>query len=563
MKPSIMSSNRTRPSSAFRRLSGTLLSLILLSAPTAALAHGGHGDEFQGGDHAAQPTDGIQVDADTAKRIGLKVESVAKQQLAIGIKATGQIEASPSRQVEVTNPAGGTVVKLFVQPGDTVKQGQALAVITSAELAQLRVEAFDRQAETSGTVQEAQTNLLLAQQNYQQQQRIAQTAIDQARTELRIAQEQYDRDIELAQQGALPRRQSLESEARLATARKALTEAESRLQVLEASADLKRAQTAVQVAQDRAKLSTATYGTRLRQLDAAPNADGTITITAPIAGRIADREVTLGQSAQDAGAPLMTIVDDRTVLATANIYEKDLKQVAIGQPVRVTVAGFPDRTFEGRVTVVGAVVEGETRVVPVKAEIENLDGALKPGMFAELEVTTSRTTASVLAIPRSALVEVNGKQMVYVQNGGAYQPVEVTMGETAGDWVEVKSGLFEGDMIVTQRAAQLYAQSLRGGSKAETKAEPATEASAAPNLPLPWWLILPIGGAIAGGAFWAGRRTQSKLVPALVPAEANGHSSQLAREQLYRNGHGGISHSPALPHHSEADADAQPPHHPR
>lgn len=518
MKFSIMSSNCTCPSTAFRQWSGAMLSLILLSTPmstpTAALAHGGHGNEFQGGDHAAQSTDGIQVDADVVERIGLKVEPVARQRLAIGIQATGQIETSPSRQVEVTNPVGGTVVKLFVQPGDTVQQGQALAVITSAELAELRVEALDRRAETAGTVQEAQTNLLLAQQNYQQQQRIAQTAIDQAQTELRIAQEQYDRDQELSQQGALPRRQVLESEARLATAHKALAEAESRLQVLEASADLKRAQTAVEVAQDRAALSTATYSTRLKQLGTQANPDGTITITAPIAGRIADREVTLGQSAEDAGAPLMTIVDDRTVLATANIYEKDLNQVAIGQPVRVTVVGFPERSFQGRVTVVGAVVEGETRVVPVKAEIDNLDSALKPGMFAELEVITDRTAESTLAIPRSAVVEVNGKQTVYVQNGNAYQPVEVRLGRIAGDWVEVQNGLFEGDMIVTQRTAQLYAQSLRGGSaKPETEAE--VETNAKTNT-LPWWMLALGGSAIAAstfaaGTWWASRRARQSL----------------------------------------------------
>lgn len=506
MKTSLSSSLK-RPFSTVHPLSAALLSLLLIGTP-AVLAHVGHGNEFQGGDSAAAPVDGIQVDAETAKRIGLKVEPVTRQKLALGISATGQIETSPSRRVEVTNPAGGTVVKLFVQPGDAVKQGQALAVLTSAELAELRVTALDRQAETAGTVQEAQTNLTLAQQNYQQQQQIAQTDIAQAKTELRVAQEQYDRDQELATQGALPRRGFLESEARLAIARKALTSAESRLDVLEASADLKRAQTAVKVAQDRAKLSAATYGTRLKQLGATANADGTITIKAPISGRIADREVTLGQSAEDAGAVLMTIVDDRTVLATANIYEKDLKQVAVGQPVRVSVAGFPDRSFQGRVSVVGAVVEGETRVVPVKAELDNSDGALKPGMFAELEVVTNRASEPVLAIPRSALTEVNGKQMVYIQNGSAYQAVEVTLGKIAGDLIEIQKGLFEGDMIVTQRANQIYAQSLRGGTTAP-EAAPETAASAE-TAGTPGWMLLLGGSAIAAVTFAAGRASRRR-----------------------------------------------------
>ncbi len=495
-----------------RKLSRALLSLLLLAAPAAVLAHGGHGDEFQGGSEATS-ADSVKVDAETAKRIGLKVEAVALRRLAFGTQVTGQIETTPSRRVEVTNPAGGTVVQLFAQPGDSVQEGEALAVITSGELAELRANALDRRAETTGTVQEAQTNLQLAQQTYTRQQQIAQTSIAQAQTELRVAQERYDRDRELTAKGALARRDLLESEASLAEARRAATEAQSRLDVLDAGAEKDRAQTALQVAQSRAELSTETYDTRLQQLGANANEDGTITITAPISGRIADREVSLGQSSEDAGAALMTIIDDRTVLATANVYEKDLSKVAIGQPVRVKVAGLPDRTFSGEVTVVGAVVEGDTQVIPVKAEIENADGALKPGMFAEVEVVNQSSSAPVLAVPQSALTEIKGQQVVYVENGGSYQPVEVTLGKAAGDWVEVKSGVFEGDRVVTQRVAQLYAQSLRGGGETEAAVE---EVDIAERSGLPWWVMLPVGGAIAAGAFWIGQRSQKKPVPLLT-----------------------------------------------
>ena len=547
------------------KLSGALLSLLLLTAPVAVLAHGGHGDEFQGGSEATS-ADSIKVDAETAKRIGLKVEPVALRRLAFGTQVTGQIETAPSRRVEVTNPAGGTVVKLFAQPGDSVQEGEALAIITSGELAELRTSALDRRAETTGTVQEAQTNLQLAQQTYARQQQIAQTSIAQAQTELRVAQERYNRDQELTAKGALARRDLLESEAHLADARKASTEAQSKLDVLDAGAEKERAQTALQVAQSRSELSTSTYDTRLQQLGANANEDGTITITAPISGRIADREVSLGQSAQDAGAALMTIIDDRTVLATANVYEKDLQQVAIGQPVRVKVSGFPDRTFSGEVAVVGAVVEGDTRVIPVKAEIENSDGALKPGMFAEVEVVSQNSSAPVLAVPQSALTEIKGQQVVYVENGGGYQPVEVTLGKTAGDWVEVKSGVFEGDRIVTQRVAQLYAQSLRGGGETEAAAE---EVEVANSSGLPWWVMLPVGGAIAAGAFWTGRRSQPEQVPVLVSDAKEFFSSESTLAEPLRsriaNGNGHIGHIESLngnahklPRAPELDAAQEP-----
>ena len=283
---------------------------------------------------------------------------------------------------------------------------------------------------------------------------------------------------------------------------------------MEAEAQLKRTQAAVEAAQSHLRLSDTAYQTRLSQLGTGANEKGLVTVTAPIAGKVADREATLGQSFEDAGGKLMTIVNDNKVFATANIYEKDLSQVKTGQQVSIKVASVPNRTFNGRIAVIGSVVEGETRVVAVKAEIDNSGGVLKPGMFAELEVLTKQTSTATLAIPSSAVVEGNGKKQVYVQNGNAYQAVEVSLGQTSGDTVEVKTGLFEGDMIVTGRATQLYAQSLRGGSKQkdnEHTEAPSQAETKTPSLPVPLWLVGVGGGAIAtiafiSGAFIAGRR---------------------------------------------------------
>ncbi|MFQ4140525.1 efflux RND transporter periplasmic adaptor subunit [Nodosilinea sp. PGN35] len=491
-----------------RSLPQLALLMLLLTPAGAALAHAGHGDEFQGGGAGTHPA-GIAVDAEIADRIGLIVEPVKRQILAFGVKATGQIEASPGRQVTVTNPVGGTVTKLLVEPGQQVEAGQALAVITSGELAELRVTALENSAERQGDVQQAEADLQLARQSYEQQQQIALRAIEAARTDVRVAQEQYDRDAELAAEGAIARRELLASEAGLADAKRALAEAESQLEVLSARTGVAQAQTALNVARSRSQLSSQTYQTRLQQLGATANADGTITIKAPIAGTIADRDVTLGESAQDAGAVLMTIVDNRTVLATANIFEKDLPQVSPGQRVRITVASLPDQIFEGQITTIGSVVDGETRVVPVQAELDNTQGTLKPGMFAALEVLTESTSEAVMAIPQSAVVEANGQTLVFVRNGNAFEPVEITLGRTAGDQVEVLSGLFEGDEIVTQRANQLYAQSLRGGNAEATEETVTAETVATPGIP--WWAMGLGSGAIAvttfaAGMWWAKRQ---------------------------------------------------------
>ncbi|MEA5594095.1 efflux RND transporter periplasmic adaptor subunit [Rivularia sp. UHCC 0363] len=605
----MVKSYRSQQSTAIRCIFGTFLSLSLL-APLSVMAHAGHGDEFQSGSDAAGTPSSVQVDIDTANRLGIKVEPAKKQRLDIGIKTTGQIETLPDQRVEVTAPLTSKVVELLVKPGSKVKKGQTVAVIASPELVELRVGSQEKQADAQGELQKAQADLKLAQENLDRQQKISDAEIAQTRSQLAaataqynrdlalvnqrgvlkvaqenlkrqrqiaaanvaqttievaVAQEQYDRDRELVEKGALPRRQMLESQAKLSKAKAELARAKSspevvqaesevkkaevdlplrelrdsqsrvaevqtqlkraiaRRDVLEAQAQLKRAQSDVKVANSRINSSNTTYNTRLQQLGTTANAKGLITITAPIDGIVADREVNIGQSLQDAGGKLMTIINDNQVFATANIYEKDLDKVKTNQKVIVKVASLPDITFAGKISRIGSVVEGETRIVPVQAEINNPNGQLKPGMFAELEVLTDKTEADILVIPNSAVVDVNGKKTVYVQNGNAFQPTEVSLGQTTGNMVEVKAGLFEGDMIVTQRAPQLYAQSLRGGSAKEKDKKAGTlhtevMQSNSNSLPIPLLLITAAGGSlitilgVVGGNFLRNRRKGSSFV---------------------------------------------------
>ncbi|MEA5502543.1 efflux RND transporter periplasmic adaptor subunit [Halotia wernerae UHCC 0503] len=524
---------RFQPIVTMRCVSGTLVSLLLLASPVVVLAHSGHGNEFQEESEATPATNSVQVDTQTAQRLGIKVEPVKNQRLALSIKTTGQIETLPSKQVEVTTPiAGAKVVELLVEPGALVKQGQPVAVVSSPDLVELRVNSQEKLAQGQADLQQALADLKLAQQNRDRYQQIATAEIVQAQSQVAFSQEKYDKDQELVAQGALPRRNALESQTQLAQAKADLAKANSRREVIEAENQLQRAQASVEVAKSRIHLSNSTYETRLQQLGIRGNAKGLVTVTAPISGKVADREVTLGQTFQDAGGKLMTIVNNNQVFATANIYEKDLDKVKTGQRVSVKVASVPNRTFRGRIAVISSVVAGDTRVVPVKAEINNPVGVLKPGMFAELEVLTNQTSSATLAIKSAAVIEANNKKVVYIQNGNAYQPVEVTLGQTSGDMVEVKSGLFEGDMIVTQRAPQLYAQSLRGGGKKEEQiSKAAGEKQATSNSSLFWWVGLGGGTALAtvafiAGIFWANRRIQSRLLPSL-DTQIIDHNSKL------------------------------------
>ncbi|MBD2516576.1 efflux RND transporter periplasmic adaptor subunit [Nostoc sp. FACHB-973] len=501
---------RFHPIVTIRYVSSTLVGLLLLANPVLVLAHAGHGNEFHQEGEATPATASIQVDSQTAQRLGIKVEPVKSQRLAVGIKTTGQIETLPSKQVEVTTPiAGAKVIELLVEPGALVKQGQPVAVVSSPDLVELRVNSQEKLAQGQADLQQALADLRLAQQNRDRYQQITTAEIAQAQSQVAFSQEKYDKDRELVTEGALPRRNGLESQTQLAEAKANLAKANSRREVIEAENQLKRAQASVDVAKSRINLSNSTYETRLQQLGIRGNAKGLVTVTSPISGKVADREVTLGQSFQDAGGKLMTIVNDNQVFATANIYEKDLDKIKTGQRVNVKVAAVPNRIFTGRIAVINSVVAGDTRVVPVKAEINNPGGVLKPGMFAELEVLTNQTSSDVLIIPSAAVVEANNKKVVYIQNGNSYQPVEITLGQTSGDMVEVKTGLFNGDMIVTQRAPQLYAQSLRGDTK--KKADEHTETAVqTTKTKIPWWIAAGGGAALVtiafmAGTFWASR----------------------------------------------------------
>jgi membrane fusion protein, heavy metal efflux system len=620
----------------------TILSLLLLTAPTAVMAGAGHdhsgAGSFQGG---SDSNNSVNVDKETAQRLGIKVEPAKKQPLDVGIKTTGQIETLPDQRVDVTAPMTSKVVELLVKPGSKVKKGQPVAVIASPELVELRVGSQSKQADALGALQKAQADFRLAKENLDRQQQISNAEIDQAKTqltaaqaqysrdsalvnqrgvlkvaqenlkrqrqiaqaeiaqattELAVAQEQYDKDKGLVENGALPRRQMLESQAklertkaelaraknlpsvvqaesevqkaevdlplrelrdsqsRLAEAQTQLKRAQTRKDVLEAEAQLKRAQADVEVAQSQIRLSNTSYNTRLQQLGTTANAKGLITITAPITGTVAERSVSIGQSLQDAGGKLMSILNDGRVFATANIYEKDLGNVKNGQRVRIKVASLPSQTFEGRITQIGTAVQGETRVVPVQAEINNLAGSLKPGMFAELEVITDKTSSALLAIPSTAIVDANGKKSVYVQNGNAFEAVEVTLGQTSGDMIEVKTGLFEGDLVVTQRATQLYAQSLRGGSKKEGENDKGQENHEEEtqvkgnSFPIPMWLMTAGGGAgITALAFGASnllsnRRKRSHLSTVGVSGEE--FINLKTETELYLDNHQQSSLSP-------------------
>jgi cobalt-zinc-cadmium efflux system membrane fusion protein len=174
-------------------------------------------------------------------------------------------------------------------------------------------------------------------------------------------------------------------------------------------------------------------------------------IAAPIAGIVVDRQVGPGQYLQaGGGTPIFTIADPSSVWLLANVRETDSGLVRPGQAVEVHVLAYPNRVFKARVTHVAAVLDSVTHRLPVRAEIENLDAALKPEMFANFRILTSDASNSA-AVPESAVVYEGSAAHVWVLKGdGLLVYRSIKTGRNNSGLVEVLDDLKPGERIVTK-----------------------------------------------------------------------------------------------------------------
>lgn len=186
---------------------------------------------------------------------------------------------------------------------------------------------------------------------------------------------------------------------------------------------------------------------------------GTFTLRAPKAGTIIERNLTIGQVV-DPTQILFSGVDTSWVWASADIYEKDVAKVMIGEKAFVTLDGIASEPFEGELTYVGTVINKNTRTLPVKATLTNTAGLLKPGAFIQLVIHLNEKKKSI-AIPRTAILDAETKKdgkhehIVYTREGNKFIPRKIEVESHDSSIVEVLSGLKPGETIVTQRVYQL------------------------------------------------------------------------------------------------------------
>ncbi|KZC01479.1 Cu(I)/Ag(I) efflux system membrane fusion protein [Methylobacterium sp. PvP062] len=150
-----------------------------------------------------------------------------------------------------------------------------------------------------------------------------------------------------------------------------------------------------------------------------------------------------------AGDTLFRIGDISVMWVLADVPERDLAGVRVGQPVTLRLRSAPGRTFSGKVGVIYPQVNPETRATRVRIELPNPDGALLPDMYAEAEIATG-TGKPVAAVPDDAVIDTGARQVVLIDRGeGRFEPREVKVGIRGGGYTEIRDGVVVGDRVVT------------------------------------------------------------------------------------------------------------------
>jgi cobalt-zinc-cadmium efflux system membrane fusion protein len=406
---------RLAPRAQFSLL-GFAIALLIAGfiASPAALHLLGFGEHEAAPDETASQVEGQAFKATDRQWAALKIQPVQVHVFQDASQTDGKIAIDDDLVTPVFSPYTGRVTRLIAHAGDTVRRGDPLFGIQATELAQ------------------AQNDLITAVSNLK-------TA--KAQLNLAATNEKRQHELYLAQGAALKDWQ-------------------------QAQVDLANAQGGL----NTALISLAAVRSRLRilgksdhdidQIESTPDillVNAETLVAAPIGGTVVQQQIGLGQNivsaSSGASTPAYIIGDLSKVWLVANAREDDAPRLHIGDPVEVHVAAYPDRVFKAKLTYVGASIDATTHRLPVRAEVENPDGALKPEMFARFRIITGADVSSP-AVPENAIVYEGEDTHVWLANDKAKTLAirQFKAGRISNGMVEVLDGLKPGDLIVTSGA---------------------------------------------------------------------------------------------------------------
>lgn len=335
----------------------------------------------------------------------IKTVKVKRADLKLEIVSTGTV--TPDVEVVVKSKAGGEITSFPFNEGDKIKKGETVVKL-------------DPKTEETRTKQ-AEAVVL-----------ISRAKLDKARVSLKDAEVKLKRSKELFGEGIISRQELDDAEITLEKSRTDLKLAEA--EVLQSEEAFKEAKERLDDTQ----------------------------IKAPFTGTILNKDVDVGHvisstlSSASEGTPLFTMANLDNIYVNAQVDEVDISKVAVGQTATVAVDSLPGRTFNGRVERIApkGKVERTVTIFDVVIIITDKDkGLLKPGMTAAVSILTD-VVKDALIVPNEALRTKNGAIGVYVMQGGLPNFVKVETGKTDGILTEVRSGVKEGEEVVTSSLKQ-------------------------------------------------------------------------------------------------------------
>jgi HlyD family secretion protein len=377
----------------------------------------------------------IAVGVFAASRGGTKIDpsklaKVEKGDLAKSVVATGKV--TPIVKVEVKSKASGIVKKLLVDYGDHVKQGQLLAQLDKVEI-EAQVE------QSRAALEAAEANLHSTQADLER------AKVDAESPDVPLLKRAYDRATGMAKDGVVSASALDDAEKNYEMALNKQNVSKAQVTVLKA----KIAQAQAQVAQDQANL---------KQLDEQLSYTD---IVSPIDGIVLSRDVQMGDAVSSilvlgsSATLVMTLGDTSEVYVKGKVDESDIGKVYLGQPARIKVESFKDKSFTGKVTKISpmGVEKDNVTTFEVRVSIQNPGGELKAEMTANAEIILEEHK-SVLQIPEGAILyDKDKKASVEIPNPkgkDGKDKIAVNIGISNGAKTEVLSGLKEGDQVVLQ-----------------------------------------------------------------------------------------------------------------
>ncbi len=359
-----------------------------------------------------------------------KLAKVEKGDLAKSVVATGKIE--PITKVEVKSKASGIVKKLYVDAGDKVHKGQILAELDKDEIqAQVNSQRANLQA--------AEASLISTQADYER------AKVDAEGVDVPTLETAYHRSEKMQKEGVV-------STAARDDAQRAYIMAVNKQNVAKAQVGVLKAK----ISQAEAQVQSAKAN--LAQLEEQYTYT---TIVSPLDGVVLSRDVELGDAVSSilvlgsSATLIMTLGDTSEVYVKGKVDESDIGKVYLGQPARIKVESFKDKSFTGKVTKISpmGVEKDNVTTFEVRVSINNPGGELKAAMTANAEIILEEHK-NVLMIPENAVIyDKDKKASVEIPSPSdkdGKKKLAVNLGISNGAKAELLGGLKEGDQVVLQ-----------------------------------------------------------------------------------------------------------------